>query len=365
MQDHRTHSTTDDSVKRHFTPAICLLFLSCVTAPTPSSDRGQAIAHYDKAVGFYAQEQYQDAVEEYQLAVQDWPNYTEAHFGLGASFIKTGFYRGAVIALRRAIDLKPECPEAYANLGLAEAAVGRPADAAASLRQAVDQDPDLWSAWISLGRVYCTLGQIEDSLDAYREAVTGMPYHAHIALASHYKSTGDLERLISHLRAAAAADSTRPEPWSDLGNAYQSRGDFLDSREAYLIAIDRSVGASPQVVRKLADVYAASGEFSEAARLYGEVLAEAPDDAALHYNLAVAYDSLGRHDEAIASYRRAIELDVGFVDGYLYLATALIGNRRLSEALDAYDAYLLCAEEGDRRYQVEVLAQKLRAALGR
>ena len=62
---------------------------------------------------------------------------------------------------------------------------------------------------------------------------------------------------------------------------------------------------------------------------------------------------------------RRIVARSGFVDGYLYLATALIGNRRLSEALDAYDAYLLCAEEGDRRYQVEVLAQKLRAALGR
>lgn len=84
-----------------------LAIASCATSPTLGSDRGQAIAHFDKAVAFYARARYQDAIDQYQLALQDWPGYTEAHFGLGVGFIKTGFNRGAILALQLAIQRKP------------------------------------------------------------------------------------------------------------------------------------------------------------------------------------------------------------------------------------------------------------------
>ena len=42
---------------------------------------------------------------------------------------------------------------------------------------------------------------------------------------------------------------------------------------------------------------------------YKEKVRENPDDAEAHYNLGNAYYDLGRHQEAIESYKQAIRID--------------------------------------------------------
>ena len=200
---------------------LCVWSLACNSAPSPGSDRGRAAAHYDKAVAFYAKGKYQDAAEEYQLAIQDHAGYREAHFGLGVAFIKTGFYRGAALALKRAIDLQPAYPEAYLNLGLAQAELGQEEKARTSFRTALSQDPDLQAAWYPLAQVLAALGKTDSSIAAYRKSLVVRPYDAHVALAEHYRKIDDTEQLISHLRAATVADSSRYEPWVDLGGVLE------------------------------------------------------------------------------------------------------------------------------------------------
>ena len=51
------------------------------------------------------------------------------------------------------------------------------------------------------------------------------------------------------------------------------------------------------------------GRFEEAIASYNRALEIDPTDAATHYNMGVALDDLGRPEEAIASYRRALEID--------------------------------------------------------
>lgn len=52
-----------------------------------------------------------------------------------------------------------------------------------------------------------------------------------------------------------------------------------------------------------------AGDPAEAARLYEAALARAPRDAAVHLNLGIALQRLGRRDEALAHYAEALRLD--------------------------------------------------------
>jgi tetratricopeptide (TPR) repeat protein len=58
--------------------------------------------------------------------------------------------------------------------------------------------------------------------------------------------------------------------------------------------------------------HAEAGEWDEAIRMHEEALADRPDFAPLLYNLACMESRGGRHDEALAHLRRAVELEPKF-----------------------------------------------------
>lgn len=73
---------------------------------------------------------------------------------------------------------------------------------------------------------------------------------------------------------------------------------------------------------------------------YEKMLAEPDpaDEAELRHELAFGLHELGRTEEAIAEWRRAVALRPGFAEAYYNLAGALASEGRLDEAEDAYEA---------------------------
>jgi len=80
--------------------------------------------------------------------------------------------------------------------------------------------------------------------------------------------------------------------------------------------------------------------FDEAVRAFTECLKLDPNNVKAADNLGLAYEGLGRAEDALASYRKAIELDTAVPHAnpgpYLNLGTLLVANERASEA----EAYL-------------------------
>lgn len=74
-----------------------------------------------------------------------------------------------------------------------------------------------------------------------------------------------------------------------------------------------SASREPSIARSdlldRADMLATAGDFTQAAPLYRELLAAAPDHAVLHRKLAGALEATGAIEEALAGYRRALALD--------------------------------------------------------
>jgi len=77
-----------------------------------------------------------------------------------------------------------------------------------------------------------------------------------------------------------------------------------------------------------------AGEPEEAAALYERVIVQVGPDPRLLSNLAAAYASLGRYDDAILRYREALEHDPTKAPIRLNLAFALYKAGRISEAAD-------------------------------
>jgi uncharacterized protein (TIGR02466 family) len=70
----------------------------------------------------------------------------------------------------------------------------------------------------------------------------------------------------------------------------------------------------------------------EAAASYRKALSIDPGIAELHFNLGVVYGNLGNLDEAVASYRKAVALKPSLVEAHFNLGILLQENGRLEEA---------------------------------
>ncbi len=147
--------------------------------------------------------------------------------------------------------------------------------------QTVVVRPDNPRALNNLGNELRRRGRIREGVAAYRRAIAAEPEHAlaHRNLGFALAELGDIEGAIREHRRALELDPRDAGWYNDL---------------ALLL---RSVGLPEEAVPL----------YEEAVRRRSDGAETAP----LHFNLGVALEDLGRTDEAIAAYRRALELDPG------------------------------------------------------
>ena len=78
------------------------------------------------------------------------------------------------------------------------------------------------------------------------------------------------------------------------------------------------------------------GKLDEAVACYRRALELKPDFAEAHNNLGIAFKDQGKLDEAVACYRRALELKPDFAEAHNNLGNALKDQGKLDEAVACY-----------------------------
>jgi Flp pilus assembly protein TadD len=78
------------------------------------------------------------------------------------------------------------------------------------------------------------------------------------------------------------------------------------------------------------------GSYEEAVAVWRKALEINTDDSRAHFNLAHCLNQTGHLDEAIVEYRKAIELEPGNASLYANLGLALATQGKMDEALEAY-----------------------------
>jgi tetratricopeptide (TPR) repeat protein len=96
---------------------------------------------------------------------------------------------------------------------------------------------------------------------------------------------------------------------------------------------------SLMALQERAEAATMSKDYQTASQMYERALREKQDVSTIN-NLAIAYSELGRQDDAIKSYERAIRLEPDEARGYYNLGTALEKVYRFKEASKAYQSAL-------------------------
>jgi len=261
---------------------------------------------------------------------------------------------------------------AYYHYGLAHmyedmaVSAGRPDYATQAIEEyklAMDADPSSTTLQDGLAELYFKLGRIREAVTSAQEQVKKDPNDvtAHELLGKVYlRSLGDmqgqqsgqmLKLAIAEYEKLAALKPNDVETHLLLGQLYGLNHDSAKA-EAEFRSAQKIDGGSEEVVLNMYRLYTEQGDFAHAA----EVLSSVPVDdrsARIDFALGATYDQLKKPKEAIASYRRALEDDPENVDSQRGLATALLRDGQLDEALKVFNS-IVAAEPQDAQSQIKI-----------
>lgn len=273
-----------------------------------------ADAWYGLGRAYEAQKKIQDAEAAHQKAIEIRPDrmyYDE----LGSLYYRTGRTRDAIRAYQKSIELAPDSFYGYRNIGAAYFAQGDFAEAAAQFQKGLQVQPDS-SLYGNLGTLYFYQGFYPQAAEAFEKALE-MPGGAN-----------------SHLQ------------WGNLGDACRrTPGKEKRAREAYLSGIQllhEEIALKPNDVtlRSYLALYRARrGDREEALAELTKLAKTAGRDANAWFRMAIAYETMGAREAALAALERALRegLPLKKIKDEPELLR-LRADRRYHEEIAAFDA---------------------------
>jgi serine/threonine protein kinase/Flp pilus assembly protein TadD len=250
------------------------------------------------------------AVEQFERAVQEDPDYALAYTGLADCYALQTDYRGIPVTqgmerakaeARRALSLDDTLAEAHTSLGWVTFIYDWDwALAEREFRRAIALNPRYstarqWHAWLLMA-----MGHIEESVAEGSAALTLDPASVSVCrtLGWLYLYANDTEHSIEHLQRAVRMDPTSWENHRLLGLALAAHGSLDDA----LIAAEEAVagsGRSAYSLATLGHIRALRGEKDLARALLRDLSKQAELQYVSPVALVVLHSALGEYEGAL------------------------------------------------------------------
>jgi tetratricopeptide (TPR) repeat protein len=179
---------------------------------------------------------------------------------------------------------------------------------------------------IAAGDQAAARGQEFGAIEMFSGAIALKPDSmlAYLKRGDTYRRRGDVDAAVRDLTRATTLDATAPQPLERLADVYAAMGQYDRAVELYLD--DRAAS----VLYKLGLAHYRAGRLAQAVAPLRQALALDSRLAQAHYVLGLTHRASQDHDAALAALDRALEIDATFTPAREELADLLadIGRRR-------------------------------------
>jgi TolB-like protein/DNA-binding winged helix-turn-helix (wHTH) protein/Tfp pilus assembly protein PilF len=258
------------------------------------------------------------AIEYFEEAIRDDPNWAPAYAGLADVYVVLSEYKSvpaheshvkARVAARRAVELDDSLAEAHTELAnLAGTEDYDWPGAEREFRRALELNPGNATAHYFHAMNLMSMGHWEEASAEMERARELDPLsiiiNANIGLVYYYARHPD--RAIEAERKALELDPNTAFIYEYLGLAYLQKGMYQEA----IGHLQKAVGLSngfPWYQAELAYSYAAAGNHAQAGRILTNLKSRSRRQYISSYSLAVAYIGLGERDAALGRLQKAYE----------------------------------------------------------
>ncbi len=275
-----------------FRLVLVLFSLALIASSACDKKRLDSVSMVNRGVEAYNNGDPETAADYFLRAVQLHPENDLAYYHLGlVERYDRGHEQGARKAFEEAHRLNPDNPDTAFQLATISLAEGKLDTAQSLLERSLKQDPQNHQADFQLGRVLEAKGKVAEADAAYRRAIATYAIYA--------------------------------PPYSALGDLYL-RFDHVDEAVTVLQEGVRLNNNDFELSTRLGLALMEAGRHEEAREAFAQALAIEPRRAIHLFNLATAFERLGKTDKAIDLFQRFIEGSEEGQAGEVRMAQAII-----------------------------------------
>jgi serine/threonine-protein kinase len=256
---------------------------------------------------------YEEAIKEFQRALESEPTNDEFRRELARTEEKLGKIQDAEKTLQQAITLRPHYWANYNSLGHFYFNQGRYADAAEMFSQVIKLAPDSLYGYSNLGGAYIRLGRYSDAIPVFERSVSIRPTAlAYSNLATTYFNRRRFLEAASQFEKAAKLDEKNYAIWGNLGDAYYwAPGMRSQASDAYRKAIalgEEAAKVNPRdaiLLSRIAGYYAMNDERQPALHYLNRALGILPNEPSVRYKAALIHNHFKEVDQTLEWLEKA------------------------------------------------------------
>lgn len=301
-------------------------------------------------VAFYGKQAVAQAIVSFEKALSTSSGkFSIAHFNLAMAESHQGNYEKAIKHYLQAIEQDKGLSEAYNNLGLVYEVLGDVDKALQCFQSAIEQEKGKYPlAHYNLGRFYYNQGQRDKAIGQFQLAIKYNPnfFEAYLDLANLYlfrsitEKTNEYEYAITNYeKAIALKKGFYPLAFDNLAVTLVKQGKLPEALANFRIAFEQYQGKCPSTLSNLLvtltgeAIYSINNELSLIDNInninyqkssitiderilvelekYKELDDEIKNQVDVRYCAGQAYLALGKWQEAILEFSKAVELSNG------------------------------------------------------
>ena len=172
------------------------------------------------------------------------PNCSMAYTNLGFAFLQKGQADDALEEFQKALEINPNDVDAHNNVGMVLDDIGRVNEAIAEYQKALEINPNYAEAHTNLGVTLFRMGQLGASIEQYQMAVKINPKNAqaHGDLGAALIQNGHFDEAIAQYHKALEINPNFAEAHCNLGNALLQNGQLGEAIEQFQTAVKINPG---------------------------------------------------------------------------------------------------------------------------
>ena len=274
---------------------------------------------------------FDQAIQNYKILLEKYPNIAEIHSNLGAALAGEGRYADAIAEYERALKIKPN-PQVSLNLGLAYYKAGQLAPAIATLSKLHREQPGNLQALIVLADCHLQLGQNKKVIELLTPAQKADPENATFNYLLGTALVRDRQTAQGQLiidKILRNGDSAQARLL--MGTTKLTVNDFSGALQDFTKAVELDP--------KLPDVYAyyglallATGDQPGAKKAFEQELKANPNNFDANLQLGVLLRQDEENDQALKYFQHALEIRPGDFGVRYQIATVELAKGQLAQA---------------------------------
>ena len=322
--------------------ATLILVLASLSWPTlmgQGVDLASSYFHFTRAKMYEADRQWEEALAEYEKALQIDPKSGRLHYDFANALLQARRPNKAVAECETSIELDPGAAEPYFLLGQiyrGQLNDGRP--------EILDKAIDAYEKGLAiedyhveglfyLGRLYVNRGRNEDAVEVYGRLVEARPdiLSAHQQRAESLMTLGRTAKAIEALEYAIKYHGDNIEIYLSLGRLLEQVGETDKALEIY----DRSqkVQANPHVQFRQGSILFQSGRYRDAVEQLRQAGEGLPENLDIKVELGKALDATRDYQGSADLLETVLEKEPARIEALYYSASALRSLGRRQEAI--------------------------------